>query len=131
MNRGITLMVLLFLATWVVAHVLYLGPAQDATQVMMSWATGVVAASAVVAALTVLVWGLVLGGTSPAWLRFVYHARTASALLGLALVVFGLLHWRDTEPRSELHWLVMGLTVLAGAVFMHGWLAVSQRRLTR
>jgi hypothetical protein len=107
---------------WVIAHLLYLGPVRDATGTVLAWIAGVAAASAVIAALTVLGWGVLQGRTNPAWLRFVAHARTAATIIGAGLVVIGLLHYRDTEPRPELHWLVLGVAVLAGAGIVHAWM---------
>jgi hypothetical protein len=60
---------------WVLAHLLYLGPIREAAEVALTWAIGLIAASAVVAAVAVLVFGLVTGEYSPAWLRFVSRAR--------------------------------------------------------
>lgn len=122
MNRTAASVVLVLVAAWVVAHLLYLGPVETATEMAVTWLTGFAASSVLIAAITVLTWGLILGHTSPAWLRFVQQARTAAVVLGIALVIFGLLHWRDTEPRSELHWLMVGVAVLAGACFVQGWL---------
>ncbi|MBI2204022.1 MAG: hypothetical protein HYU41_09245 [Candidatus Rokubacteria bacterium] len=130
MNRTAASVVLVLVATWVVAHLLYLGPVEAATEMAVTWLTGFAASSMLIAAVTVLTWGLILGHTSPAWLRFVQQARTATAMLGVALVIFGLLHWRDTEPRSELHWVVVGVAVLAGAGLVHAWLMLTGRRRT-
>ena len=69
----------------------------------LAWAVGLVGASAVVAALAALVFGLATGRSRPAWLRFVGWARTAGTVLGGALIVAGLLHYRNTEPRGEIH----------------------------
>lgn len=54
-----------------------------------------------------------------AWLRFVLAARTSATVVGCALVVVGLLHDRDTEPRGEAHWIVLGVVVLALAAPVH------------
>jgi hypothetical protein len=113
---------------WVVAHLLYLGPIRAATETLIAWLAGIIAVSAVIAGVTVLAWGVVHGGTSPAWLRFVGVARTLAAAIGAGLVVVGLLHYRDTEPRSEIGWLVAGVVVLAGALVIHAWLAATERR---
>lgn len=128
MNRTAPTVVLVLVAAWVVAHLLYLGPVETATEMAVTWLTGFAASSVLIAAITVLTWGLILGHTSPAWLRFVQQARTAAVVLGIALVIFGLLHWRDTEPRNELHWLMVGVAVLAGACFVQGWLLVFNRK---
>jgi hypothetical protein len=128
MNRAATTTVLLLVAVWAVAHLLYLGPVETATEALVTWITVFAAASAVIAACTVLVWGLFLGHRSPAWYRFVEQARTAAMLVGMALVVVGLVHYRDTEPRNELHLVMLGCAVLAGAVFVQGWLFIAARR---
>jgi hypothetical protein len=131
MNRAaVSFLVVLGLA-WVVAHMLYLGPVEAATETAVTWVAGLVAGSAAVAGLTVLFWGAVQRPSSPAWLRFLAQARTTAAALGLVLVVVGLLHWRDTEPRNELHWVVLGCAVLAGAIVVHGWLVLAGRRIAR
>jgi hypothetical protein len=128
MNRAAASAVLGLVATWLVAHLLVLGPVETATEMAVTWLTGFAATSVLIAAVTVLTWGLILGHSSPAWLRFVQQARTAAALLAVALVIFGLVHWRDTEPRSELHWVVVGVAVLAAACFVHAWLRLRYRR---
>jgi hypothetical protein len=35
----------------------------------------------------------------------------------------GLIHYRDTAPRGEIHWLALGVVVLLGAGALHWWLA--------
>lgn len=130
MNHVALTAVLIPFATWVVAHLLYLGPVETATQIAVTWITGIVGASVVIAALTVLVWGVVVGQTSPAWLRFLHQARSVAVTLGGILMIIGLLRWRDTEPRSELHWLVVGVAVLAGAMLVQAWLVLAERRKT-
>jgi membrane protein DedA with SNARE-associated domain len=86
-------------------------------------------ASALVAALTTLGFGLAAGRTRPAWLRFVAWARTGAAMVGGALIIVGLIHYRDTEPRSETHWIVLGLAVLVGAGLVHWWVIRTERRV--
>src|SRR5512134_354220 len=100
---------------------LYLGPVREAAELTVAWIVWLAAASGLVAAITVLGFGLLQGRSSPAWLRFVRVARTAAALIGGAVVIIGLLHYRDTEPRGEVHWIVLGLAVLAGAAVVHWW----------
>jgi len=51
---------------WVIAHLLYLGPICDAAEMTLAWAVGLVGASAVVAALAALVFGLATGRNRPA-----------------------------------------------------------------
>lgn len=128
MGRLLALVAFAFVAVWVIAHILFLGPIQDAAEVTLTWVAGLLAASAVVAAITLLGLGLFLGRSRPAWLRFVGQARTAAAVVGCALIVVGLLHYRDTEPRGEVHWIVLGLAVLVGAAVVHWWVVRVQRR---
>lgn len=128
MTRVVSVLGVGLIGLWVVAHLLYLGPIQAVTETLIAWLAGIIAVSAVVAAVTVLAWGVAHGGTSPAWRRFVGHARAIAAAIGCGLVVVGLLHYRDTEPRGEIGWLVAGVVVLAGAVVIHAWLAATERR---
>ena len=128
MGRVLGSVAFALVAVWVITHILFLGPIQDAAEVTLTWIAGIAAASAVVAAITVLGLGLFLGRSSPAWLRFVEQARTGAALVGCALIVVGLLHYRDTEPRGEVHWIVLGLVVLVGAAVVHWWVVRVQRR---
>jgi hypothetical protein len=113
---------------WVVAHLLYLGPIRDATELTLAWIVTIGAASSLIAAVTVLLAALVLGGGSPAWLRFVEVARAVASVVGCALVVVGLLHYRDTEPRGEIHWVALGVAVLIGAGIVHVWVVRARQR---
>ncbi len=122
-SAGVTLVI-----AWVVAHLLYLGPIREVTELAIAWTVSLGAASAVVASLTVLAFGLAAGPSRPAWLRFVTWARSAAAVIGAALIVVGLLHYRDTEPRGEIHWIVLGLAVLLGAGIVHWWVIRTLRR---
>jgi hypothetical protein len=119
----------LLVAAWVVAHMLYLGPIRDATEVTLAWAFALTAVSAVVAAVAVLAFGLATAGSRPAWLRFVSGARSVAAVIGCALIVVGLLHYRDTEPQGDVRWIVVGLVVLAAAGAVHFWVVRTQRRV--
>jgi len=119
----------LLLVVWVVAHMLYLGPIRDATEVTLAWAVTLTASSAVVAALAVLAFGLAAAGTRPAWLRFVSGARSVAAVIGCALIVVGLLHYRDTEPRGDALWIAVGAAVLVGAAVVHWWVIRTERRV--
>jgi multisubunit Na+/H+ antiporter MnhB subunit len=130
MIRGLGVVALAIVAVWVVAHVLYIGPVQDAAEVTLVWALGIAAASLVGAALVLLAVAIVLGNSRPAWLRFVRTARTVAAVVGCALILVGLLHYRDTEPQGEIHWVVFGLLVLAGAGVVHWWVVRAVRRQT-
>jgi hypothetical protein len=114
---------------WVVAHLLLLGPIRDAAEQALARLLWLIAASAVAASLAVLTFGLVAGRSRPAWLRFVARARTGAAVIGCGLVLVGLLHDRDTEPGGEVHWIVLGLAVLAGAGAVHWWVVRLQRRV--
>ena len=113
---------------WVVAHLLYIGPVQDAAEATLVWILAFLVACLVVAAMVLLGVGLVLAESRPVWLRVVRLARGAAAVVGSALVLVGLLHYRDTEPRGEVHWLVLGLVVLAGALVVHWWVVRATRR---
>ena len=128
MTRAAGSVALVVIAVWIVAHMLYIGPVQDATEITLMWALGFAAACLVIAAMVLLAVGVTLGGSRPAWLRFVRLARTIAAVVGAALVLLGLLHYRDTEPRGEIHWLVLGLAVLAGALIVHWWVVRATRR---
>jgi hypothetical protein len=119
----------LLVVVWVVAHLLYLGPIRDATEMTLAWGVWLVCAGGLVAALAVLAFGLVAVGTSPAWLRFVAGARSVAAVVGGALIVVGLIHYRDTEPRGEILWIVLGLGVLVGSGVVHLWVLRAQRRV--
>ena len=113
---------------WVIAHVFYLGPVKDATETALVWTVWVAAAACVVASLTVLAFGLMAGRSRPAWLRFVQSARSVAAVIGCGLIVVGLLHYRDTEPSGEIHWLILGLGILLGSGVVHLWVVRTHRR---
>jgi hypothetical protein len=128
MSRALGSLALALVAVWVVAHLLYIGPVREAAEATLLWVLGFGAACLLVAAMVLLGVGVTLGESRPAWLRFVRLARTVAAVIGGALVVIGLLHYRDTEPRGEMHWLVLGLAVLAGALAVHWWVVRATRR---
>jgi hypothetical protein len=128
MARALGSILAVLVLAWAVAHLLFLGPIREAAEVVIAWALGLGAASALVAALAALAFGLAEAGSRPGWLRFVERALTAAAVVGCALVVVGLLHYRETEPRSEVGWLVFGLAVLAGAGLVHWWVLSAKRR---
>ena len=130
MTRGLGAIALAIVAVWVLAHLLYVGPVQDATEAGLLWALGFATASLVLAAIVLLVVAMALGHTRPAWLRFVRAARNVAGVVGCALIVVGLLHYRDTEPRGEIQWVVFGLAVLAGAGIVHWWVVRAVRRQT-
>lgn len=129
MIRIVGSLVVFLVIAWAIAHLLYLGPVRDAAEVVVAWMVWLTAASAIVAALAALGFGLVTGPSRPAWLRFVSTARTGAALIGCALIVIGLLHYRDTEPQGDVRWIVLGLAVLAGAGIVHWWVVRTQRRI--
>lgn len=128
MIRVLFTLAVTLLGVWLVAHVLYIGPVQVAAEVAAVWVLGFTAASLVVAAVVLLAVGLAVGRTRPAWLKFVRSARTMGAVVGCALVVVGLLHYRETQPRGEIYWLVLGVVVLLGAGIVHLWLLHAERR---
>lgn len=130
MTRAVATAAVVLVAVWVVAHLLYIGPVQDAAEATLVWVLGLAAASLLVAAMALLAVGLALGGSRPVWLRFVRAARSGAAVIGCSLVLVGLLHYRETEPRGEIHWLVLGVGVLAGALVVHWWVVRAARRLT-
>ena len=128
MIRGLGVIALAIVAVWVIAHLLYIGPVQDAAETTLVWALGIAAASLLVAAMVLLAVALAIGNSRPAWVRFVRAARNVAAVVGCALIVVGLLHYRDTEPQGEIHWVVLGLIVLAGAGVVHWWVVRAVRR---
>lgn len=65
--------------------------------------------------------------TAAALLKFARGARNAAAVLGGALIVVGLVHYRSTKPRGEIHWVVLGMTVRLGSGVVHWWLARVER----
>lgn len=130
MSRVLGGAALLLVVVWIIAHVLSLGPVRDVADVTLTWVAWAAAASGLVAALTMLVFGFLLGRTSPSWLRFVRLSRTVAAVLGSTLIVVGLLHYRETEPRGDIQWVVLGLAVLIAAGIVHWWVIVTTRRLS-
>jgi hypothetical protein len=127
MARALGVVALLVVGVWLVAHLLWIGPVETAAQTTVLWALALLTGGVGIAAIVLLALALVTGGAQPAWLKFARGARNAAAVLGGALIVVGLVHYRDTEPRGEIHWVVLGMAVLAGAGVVHWWLA----RVTR
>ena len=130
MSRTAGTLALVFVAVWIIAHVLAIGPVEEAAEVTLIWVVGFVAICLLIAALVLLGVAMALGESRPVWLRFMRLARSIAATLGCGLIVIGLLHYRDTEPRGEVRWLVLGLVVLAGAALVHWWLGRAEQRRT-
>lgn len=127
MSRAAGTLALIVMAVWVIAHVLGIGPVEEATEVTLFWVVGFATICLLVAALVLLGVAVVMGESRPMWLRFMRLARTVATIIGCGLVVIGLLHYRDTEPRGEVQWLVLGLGVLVGAGLVHWWLGRTER----
>jgi hypothetical protein len=127
MSRAAGTLALVFMAVWVIAHVLAIRPLQEAAEITLIWVVGFVAICLLAAALVLLGVALVIGESRPVWLRFMRLARSVATILGCGLIVIGLLHYRDTAPPGEVQWLVLGLGVLAGAGFVHWWLGRAER----
>jgi hypothetical protein len=130
MIRGVGVIAFAIVAVWVVAHVLYIGPVQDAAEITLVWVLGFATVSLVAAAIVLLAVAMAIGNSRPAWVRFVRVARNVAAVVGCALILVGLLHYRDTEPHGEIQWMVFGLCVLAGAGVVHWWVVRTVRRQT-
>jgi hypothetical protein len=128
MTRALGTLALGVIGVWLVAHVLWIGPVESAAETTVMWILGIAAASVTLGGTALLCVGLVLGRTQPAWLTYVRFARTGAVVLGCLLIVVGLLHYRNTEPRGEIHWLVLGLFVLIIAAAVHWWLTREARR---
>jgi hypothetical protein len=130
MSRALGGIALAIIGVWVVAHVLYIGPVQEAAEATLVWVLGLAAASLLGAAMVLLGVAMAQGGSRPAWIRFVRVARNVAAVVGCALILVGLLHYRETEPQGEIYWLVLGVLVLAGSGVVHWWVLRETRRQT-
>jgi hypothetical protein len=128
MTRALGTLALGVVGVWLVAHVLWIGPVESAAETTVMWILGIAAASVALAGVALLCVGLVLGRTQPAWLTYVRFARSGTVVLGCLIIVDGLLHYRNTEPRGEIHWVVFGLFVLLGAAAVQWWLTRQERR---
>jgi hypothetical protein len=128
MTRALGTVALGVVGVWLVAHVLWIGPVESAAETTVMWILGIAAASAALGGLALLAVGLVLGRSQPAWLNYVRFARTGAVVLGCLIVLVGLLHYRNTEPHGEIHWVVLGIVVLVGAAAVHWWLARQARQ---
>jgi hypothetical protein len=129
MTRALGTLALGLIGVWLVANVLLVGPAESGSERTAMWVFGFIAAAVTIAALILLCVGLVLGRTQPAWLNYVKFARTGAVVMGCLIVVLGLLHYRMTEPRAEIHWVVFGLLVLIVAAAVHWWLMRQTKRV--
>jgi hypothetical protein len=129
MTRALGTLALGLVGVWLVANVLLLGPAESGSERTAMWVFGFIAAAVTIAALILLCVGLVLGRTQPAWLNYVRFARTGAVALGCLIVVLGLLHYRNTEPRAEIQWVVFGVLVLVVAGAVDWWLARQAKRV--
>ena len=130
MIQGLGVVALAVVAVWVVAHLLYIGPVQEAEEATLVWVFGLATASLVGAAMVLLGVAMAQGHSRPAWLRFVRIARNVATVVGCALLLVGLVHYRDTEPQGEIYWVVLGLLVLVGAAVVHWWVLREIRRQT-
>lgn len=129
MTRALGTLALGLVGVWLVANVLLVGPAEPGSERTAMWVFGFIAAAVTIAGLILLCVGLVLGRTQPAWLNYVRFARTGAVVLGSLIVVLGLLHYRNTEPRAEIHWVVFGLFVLVVAAAVQWWLTRQAKRV--
>ena len=122
MNHAVGVLALGVLGFWLAAHMLWMGPAEHEEETTTMFALGLLTGGVGVASIVTLAIALVLGGPQPTLLKFAQGARTAAAVLGCALTVVGLVHYRSTEPHGEIHWVVLGMGVLLAAGVVHWWL---------
>ena len=127
MARTLGTVALGFVGFWLIAHLLWMGPIETAAQTAVMWALGLLTGGVGVAAIASLAVALSVGGTQPALLKFAHGARNAAAVLGVALILVGLVHYRSTAPNSEIHWVVLGAMVLVGSGVVHWWLQRVER----
>jgi len=128
MARPLGIIALLLVGLWLVAQLLWIGPVESDTETTAMLTLGLLSGGVGVVAIVLLAVVLAVGATQPAVVKFARGARTAAAVLGCALIIVGLVHYRSTEPRGgEIHWVVLGMAVLAGSGVVHWWLARVQR----
>ena len=127
MTRPRGILALGIVGFWLVAHLLWMGPVETAAEMTAMFALGLLTGGVGVAAIVLLAVALAVGGTQPALLKFARGARNAATVLGCALIVVGLVHYRSTEPHGEIHWVVLGMVVLVGSGVVHWWLARVER----
>ena len=127
MSRALGILALGIVGFWLVAHLLWMGPLETAAETTAMFALGLLTGGVGVASIVILAIALVMGGPQPALLKFAHGARNASVVLGSALIIVGLIHYRNTEPRGEIHWVVLGTVVLLGSAVVHWWLRRVQR----
>jgi hypothetical protein len=127
MTRPVGILALGLVGFWLVAHLLWMGPVETAAETTAMFALGLLTGGVGIAAIVILAVALAAGSTQPALLKFARGARNAAAVLGCALIVVGLVHYRSTEPRGEIHWVVLGMAVLVGSAVVHWWLLRVER----
>ncbi len=127
MTRPLGILALGLVLFWLVAHLLWMGPVETAAETTAMFVLALLTGGVGIAAIVILAVALVAGGTQPALLKFARGARNAAAVLGCALIVVGLVHYRSTEPRGEIHWVVLGMAVLVGSGVVHWWLLRVER----
>ena len=67
------------------------------------------------------------GGEQRAAAVLLGRERRDAAVLGCALILVGLVQYRSTEPSGEIHWVILGMVVLAGSGIVHWWLLRIER----
>lgn len=104
MARPLGIIALLLVGLWLVAQLLWIGPVESDTETTAMLTLGLLSGGVGVVAIVLLAVVLAVGATQPAVVKFARGARTAAAVLGCALIVVGLVHYRSTEPRGgEIH----------------------------
>ena len=67
MSRAAGTVALAFVAVWVIAHLLYIGPVQEAAEMTLVWVVSAVAISLLIAAIVLLGVALAVGESRPGW----------------------------------------------------------------